>query len=391
MFDITDVFFLSLMAMPNVKGYIWQEYIDAITKYNAEQIYRQATIDLQQQREIDITNDIYQNLIKRQQNARLNINGDKISGDIDLTLIGMNNKAKTEGIYSFDKNAKVKFIAVEDNATTKMCKSLDGKVFDVHDWNEFYRYSKTNDTIKKYRCYGLVQGLNLPPIDDGFHWCRSTIQYINTVENIQEIEYNFDIPKVSKDVKPLLKNIKLNTREKKLFNKYLTKDNIKIDNNLDIPMRYSEDKDKILVNPTHPNFKRYDIKESLTHEIVHMIDKRKNICVDNQYFLETQINLANIEIMNNKQKYYDLFMNDTNYELNMTISDIFSAVTNNKIRGAFYHDSSKWKIHSVKYSEVVSNIITADITNNLYSLKLIKEIEPLNRIRERLLKEYDII
>lgn len=175
---IPDAIFLALMSMPNTKGYIWEDYVEAIAKYNADQIYRQATIDLQQQKELDITNDIYQNLIKRQQNSRLNINGDKISGDIDLTLIGINNQAKKEGIYSFDDKAEVKFVAIEDNKTTRMCNSLDGQIFKVHDWNEFERYSENNGKITKYRCYGLIPGLNLPPIDDHFHWCRSFIIYI---------------------------------------------------------------------------------------------------------------------------------------------------------------------------------------------------------------------
>lgn len=47
--------FLYLLAQPNAKGYVWNDYIEAITKYNAEQIFRQATIDLQQQKELDIT------------------------------------------------------------------------------------------------------------------------------------------------------------------------------------------------------------------------------------------------------------------------------------------------------------------------------------------------
>lgn len=174
---IPDAIFLALMTMPNVKGYIWKDYIQAIAKYNADQIYRQATIDLQQQKQLDITKDIYQNLIKRQQNSRLNINGNKISGDADLTLIGINNKAKLEGIYSFDNKAKVQFVSVEDSKTTKMCKSLDGQRFKVHDWNEFERYSENNRRITKYRCYGLIVGLNCPPIDDHFHWCRSTVTY----------------------------------------------------------------------------------------------------------------------------------------------------------------------------------------------------------------------
>ena len=184
---IPDAIFLALLTMPNAKGYIWNEYKEAMQKYNADQIYRQATICLQQEKPLKIDSDAFQILIKKQQNQRLCINGDKISGDVDLTLIGINNKAKEEGIYSFDKNARVKFVAVHDNVTTKMCKSLDKQVFNVHDWNEFYRYSATNGRITKYRCYGLIPGLNCPPIDDGFHWCRSTLQYL---DNKAQKEYN---------------------------------------------------------------------------------------------------------------------------------------------------------------------------------------------------------
>ncbi len=199
---IPDAIFLALLDMPNAKGYVWNQYIEAIIKYNADQIYRQVTIDLQQQREPDITNDIYQNIIKRQGNSKLNINGDKISGDIDLTLIGINNKAKLEGIYSFDDKAKVRFCGINDEKQTDMCKSLDNQEFYMHDWNEFYRYSKANDSIVKYRCYGLVLGLNLPPINDGFHWCRSYIIYLpsNTEIDIDK-KYNIFDSKLEKEVK----------------------------------------------------------------------------------------------------------------------------------------------------------------------------------------------
>lgn len=199
---IPDAIFLALLDMANAKGYIWSQYIEAITKYNSEQIYRQAIIDIQQQKQLDITNDIYQNIIKRQGNTKLNINGDKISGDVDLTLIGINNQAKMKGIYSFDDKAKVKFCGINDKKQTDMCKSLDGQEFYIHDWNEFYRYSKSNDDIVKYRCYGLILGLNLPPINDGFHWCRSYITYLpsNTEIDIDK-KYNIFDNKLEKEIK----------------------------------------------------------------------------------------------------------------------------------------------------------------------------------------------
>lgn len=302
---IPDAIFLALLTMPNAKGYLWQDYIDAVTKYNADQIYRQATIDLQQQKELDITNDIYQNLIKRQQNSRLNINGDKISGDVDLTLIGINNNAKEEGIYSFDDKARVKFIAIEDNVTTKMCHSLNNQEFYVHDWNEFERYSATNGRIIKYRCYGLITGLNLPPINDNFHWCRSYIVYLPPVAKEDKTVYN-DISYPS--------YIRLNVNK-----------NYKAENEIDTIVnaviklppgvrKLIEDTDfeifskgKVYRNNEIVKNSFYDRKENkiyiidgqgltegeVIHEVGHAVETKLNILEDNNYIKIRNIGLGN--------------------------------------------------------------------------------------------------
>lgn len=387
--------FLALLDQPNYSGFNWKQYIEATIQYNVQQIYKQAILNMQQQKGLEINSSEFQTIINRQNNQKLNINNDKISGAVDLQTIGLNNLAKVEGIkLNADDNAQVEFWAVTDEHSTEMCQSMNMMRFYINKENKFDRYwgnSKKDIKLMPVRVKGLVPGINLPPIMYYWHWCRSTIRYVSPVAKQGKTEYNLDIPKISKEIRKILNNTKLNSDVKKLFNKYLTENNAEINNNLDVPMRYSVDDDKIYVNPNHSDFKYYDLQESLTHEIIHMIDNRKQIILNNHDFIETQINLANIEIMKEKNRYIDLFMNDSNYEENMTISDIFSAVTNNQIKGAFYHDSSKWKKHSIKYSEVVSNILTADITNNKYSLELIKEIKPLNRIRERLLKEYEII
>lgn len=172
--------FLALMDEQNVKGYVYDQYIQATIQFNAQQIYRQMTIDLQQQKQPDITNDIYQNLIKRQNNSKLNINGDKISGDIDAQLIGVNNLAKVEGIKEVNDNAQIRFMAVMDGKETDMCHSLDGQLFYINKENEFDRYygeTQKDLRIERIKCFGLVVGLNLPPISHHFHWCRSTITY----------------------------------------------------------------------------------------------------------------------------------------------------------------------------------------------------------------------
>lgn len=69
------------------------------------------------------------------------------------------------------------FRAVLDDRTTKMCKSLDRQVFNVHDSNTFTRWSDSDEAMRTYTCEGLVLGLNLPPINNHFHFCRSTVIY----------------------------------------------------------------------------------------------------------------------------------------------------------------------------------------------------------------------
>lgn len=166
----------SLISQPNSKGYIWQDYNDAMCEYNAEELYRQAVLNIKSNKPLNINSKELKKIINRQHNRLISIKDGKTSGAMDNETIGIANSVKLE-TYSILGVKKCRFIAVEDKVTTRMCKSLDGQIFNVHDWNEFKRYSATNDTIVKYRVYGMILGVNLPPIDDHFHYCRSTITY----------------------------------------------------------------------------------------------------------------------------------------------------------------------------------------------------------------------
>ena len=70
-----------------------------------------------------------------------------------------------------------------------MCHSLDGKEFWLDKINKFERYSDSVGKIIEYEVFGLVSGINLPPIDDHTHYCRSTIEVVeprvyNVVEEV---------------------------------------------------------------------------------------------------------------------------------------------------------------------------------------------------------------
>ena len=175
--NISKHLLLSLLAFSNSKGYVWSDYIQATILNNTEQIHRQAIIDFQQNHKITVDRNIYESILNSQRKRYLNINRDKISGDLDVQVTSLTNNSLIEGYKEVDKNAKVRFIAEMDQRTTEMCKSLDNQIFYVNDWNTFQRYSHDDGKVVNYKVFGLVAGVNLPPINNHFHWCRSTVTY----------------------------------------------------------------------------------------------------------------------------------------------------------------------------------------------------------------------
>lgn len=195
--------FHALLDQPNYSGLTWKQYIEATIQYNAQQIYKQAILNIQQQKGLEIDSSDFQIIMSRQNNQKLNINGDKISGAVDMQMIGLNNLAKVEGIESVaEDNSKVRFIAVEDDKTTLMCDSLNNKEFYINKENVFDRYygeKQKELTVQRIRSNGLVLGLNLPPIQHHFHYCRSTIMYLAPVEKHEKTSYNNTYPEFKKE------------------------------------------------------------------------------------------------------------------------------------------------------------------------------------------------
>lgn len=378
--------FLTLMTMPNALGYIYEDYKKSIAKYNSEQILRQATINIMQGKELKIDSGEFQNIIDKQQKAKLNINGDKISGAVDNTLIGMNNQAKVMGISAIQPDAKVKFIAVTDEKSTKMCQSLNGQIFSVRDWNEFKRYSDLHQGSVKYRCRGLVTGLNLPPINDNFHYCRSTIIY---VANSKETSYNeLEIPKTLKiqnDVRNYIvsNNIVYSKKIERLFEKYLIDDNILLKNNQRLPFIYNLDENKIIIDFNNKDIDRYNIIESLTHEIMHMIDKRDKL-LDNNSIIYNLVRKAKNNILLNIDEYKKVFQEE-NYFYNMCLGDTFNMLSDNQIKTFYFHDMGYPNIED----EILANISTIEFLQDEKAIELLNKNEYTKKLKEEVINIYD--
>lgn len=221
-------FIWAMLCLPNVKGNSWVEYIQALALTNAQEIQRQSIIQLQQNKELNIEDDVYTNIIRKQQNRYISIDEDKFSGALDNQVVEIANKSLLKaGEDVGDKDLKIRFIAEMDERTTKMCRSMDNMLFNVNDWNTFYRYSESDKAIVLYKIKGLELGVNLPPINNHFHYCRSTMTYQIDMKreelnkNLQTYNEKLAISKwLSSDFytinRKMYSNQKLNKDEKKL-------------------------------------------------------------------------------------------------------------------------------------------------------------------------------
>jgi hypothetical protein len=202
---------IELMNLPNHLGWIWSEYVMNEIVYNANQILKQYSIDLAQG---NVALENYRKILEKQQRMHLNITTiEKQLKEIERKAKGLDDKVEADKkkqeelkreieelkekysgavesqinflvnqcLYIVFQDAEVEkviFLGVNDSRQTKMCHSLDGQVFWLDKINKFERYSDSVGKIIEYEVFGLVSGINLPPIDDHTHYCRSTIEAV---------------------------------------------------------------------------------------------------------------------------------------------------------------------------------------------------------------------
>lgn len=179
---VPEAFALQLIGMSSFNGYKWYDYKEGNVIYNARKMYELVLNQMAIDKILDIYNDTFMKLLKKQEKVYLNKKKDasekyyesEFSGMLDNEVSFLVNQTALQGMIA-QGCKKVQFIAVMDKETTDMCESLDGQVFNIFGWNTYSRYSKEDDKNVIYKTKGLVVGDNLPPITNGFHYCRSTI------------------------------------------------------------------------------------------------------------------------------------------------------------------------------------------------------------------------
>lgn len=144
------IFLLHFLAMPNNLGVAWDEHVASIIDYNSDQCYKQAIIDLREDK-LKVHPDLIEKQTKRELTYKSNRLDDKFYGQIDNEATYLVNQERIQ-IFKYYGITKVQFKAVIDERTTEECREMNGKVFNIDD---------------------LVLGENLPPL----HYnCRSIIE-----------------------------------------------------------------------------------------------------------------------------------------------------------------------------------------------------------------------
>lgn len=162
-----------------------EEYLGILNQEASDEASR--TIIQAIKQEVILDESMLSKMIEKQKHRLISVNGEKDSGMLENASRTVGNKA----YYMSFPNHVVRFVAEVDNHTTKMCLSLDNQLFNTKEWNIFYRYSDFYKDQHKFSCKGLEVGLNLPPISDHFHWCRSTITYNINYNGVEYLaEYN---------------------------------------------------------------------------------------------------------------------------------------------------------------------------------------------------------
>lgn len=146
---------IHLLALPNNLGSTWEEHIQSAVQYNTNEVYKQAVIDLRQNK-LKVHDEILEKQQKREINYKPSNVDDKFYGQIDNELTYLVNQERVQ-IFKYYGIKRVIFKAVIDDRTTEVCEEMNGKIIDIDK---------------------LVLAVNLPPLHFN---CRSVIEAYKVV------------------------------------------------------------------------------------------------------------------------------------------------------------------------------------------------------------------
>jgi len=184
-------------------------------------------------------------------------------------------------------------------------------------------------------------------------------------------------------------NVSATTPEmEELFRRYLNDEHVRIDMVHSKVAGYDFSEGKVIFNPKHEHVGKYNLSELFTHELMHKIDVEEGIAVCLAKPLDDAIREARVYILSQKEKYNKIL--ESSLGMDMSVSDLFAAITENELYGSYYHSDGYWQGIGTIEREVIANIMTMRYTKNQKGLEIVKGIPSLRVLLKELEDAYDI-
>jgi len=129
-FVYEHIFLLHFLAMPNNLGVTWDEHIASIIDYNSNQTYKQAVIDLREDK-LKVHTDLIEKQTKREINYKPT-SKNKFSGQIDNEIALIVNEMRRQ-IFKYYGITKVRIKGILDEKTCEICEQYIGKIYNIDD------------------------------------------------------------------------------------------------------------------------------------------------------------------------------------------------------------------------------------------------------------------
>lgn len=179
-----------------------------------------------------------------------------------------------------------------------------------------------------------------------------------TGEKSEEIDilekYKAFIKRIKQDQNP--------SQHKSLMSLYSEMTEVVLDETMAAPFAYSIADDIIKYNAKYPYIADYDMGYVFAHEITHRMDILKYNSWKNEEFIRA-IDKCSRKVYDNEREVKSWFEDGGKFERSFAISDIVSALSNNKIHGLVGHDKDYWGRTGNKELETFANISAIDTLN----------------------------
>lgn len=264
---------------------------------------------------------------------------------------------------------KYQILATLDDRTSQICQDLDGEVFDMKDYEvgvtapPFHPNCRTT-TVPYFNDEFTGGEERAARGEDGkISYVPADMKYGDWKEKYIKSKTELKVPKIRSQEKFIasgdLKKHREDTPQKMVsfLEEYTQEGFAVIDKEAKDAFAYHPDKDVVVVNPKHPQYRNYNWDEIMVHEVAHRIDQNEIGSPMDSGFSTSLVELSD-RLMENKAYYQTILAPGGRMEYNDLVSDIITAITHNEITGVANHDIAYLQQLGNKELEVFADTFT---------------------------------